>query len=605
MNKKVPLFVFLMLLFLAPIMAAVNISTCADGDSNCKVNNAYLCLQDKINTKKCSALSSEEKVFSLLATGLCKNEVTKDSKFKSDIKFTAQAVLGMEKSGSDSKQARDWLISQNRTSTGIDWFLEIESPKATACAVKTSTGTSTVLIDENKQITSIAGGSCFTQSDGNYWLKVNSNCYADKFEISCDQQFLTTLLYQKQGADTIYVSENTHSSSAGGSTNEKVNSFCLRKGTSCDYESTLWASFALSSTGSNATAFLPYLIVMAQDNQGLLPESFLYYLSGNADFKNQLLAKQINGKWWLSANDKYYGTAQALNPLKYEESTQKAGAIDWLLNEAQGTDGCWDSGNIRNTGFLLYSIWPKNILSNTSNGTLSGVDCTQAGYFCTSQVNCGAQVLSGYSCSGAFVCCSQNIPLQTCSEQNGKICSSSQVCAGIGSLSVSASDVSSGQICCAKGECQKPTTTGTSSQCQLAGGTCRVSSCLSGESKTSDSCDFSSDSCCIASTSSKTPSFKWIIMLIVLIGLVVLAIVFRENLQMLLLRLKSKFSGSGGSSATTSSGRPPSFPPFSGPYQRPMLRRIIPQNQRPSQMPRAKSQSEVDEVLKKLRDMSK
>lgn len=604
MNKRVLVFSFLLVFFINFAFAAINVS-CSEGDNSCKINNAYSCLQDQISSKKCNNLASDEKVFSMLATGLCKSEVKSDSKYKSDVKYTAQAALVLGK-GSDT-DVKKWLISQNRTSTGIDWFLEIESPKATTCTVTYSGGSATFAIDENKQITSLSSNNCFTLSTGNYWLKIDPNCYAKEFETSCNQQFLTTLLYQKQNSDTIYVSDTTHSSSASGSTKEKVNSFCFKKGISCDYETTLWTAFALSSLGEKITAYLPYLTVMAEENTNLLPESFLYHLSGNTDFKNQLLSKQINNKWWLALNDRYYGTAQALMPLKYEESSQKTGATNWLLNEAQESDGCWNSGNVKNTAFLLYSMGGRNISLTDGNASGTGIDCTAAGYYCTSQINCAAQVLPGYSCSGAFVCCSQSAPIKTCSEQGGNICASNQVCTGIGAVSTDASDATSGQKCCIQGTCQTPSTTGTgtSSSCEIGGGTCRVSGCLSGESETSDSCDFATDSCCVASTSSGKLNYMWIAILLALIALVVAGIVFRDKLRMLLFRLKSKF-GSGGSSTTITSGRP-GFPPFSSPYQRPPLRRVAPVSlsQRPRPIPKSRSQSEVDEVLRKLKDMSK
>ncbi|MBI2043848.1 hypothetical protein HYT24_00600 [Candidatus Pacearchaeota archaeon] len=620
MNKRVRIFSFsevtsgnlriflvfsFLLVFLISFAFAANVTTCAEGDNNCKVNNAYSCLQDEITKKKCSNLTSEEKVFSMLATGLCKNEVKSDAKYRSDVKYTAQATILLGKSDSELKK---WLISQNRTSTGIDWYLEIESPKATTCTVSYSGGSATFSINEDKTILSLSSNSCFSLSTGNYWLKIDANCYAKEFETSCNQQFLTTLLYQKQNSETIYVTETTHSSSASGSTKEKVNSFCFKKGVSCDYETTLWAAFALSSVGEKVTAYLPYLTVMADENTNLLPESFLYHLSGNADFKNQLLSKQINNKWWLALNDRYYGTAQALMPLKYEESPQKSGATGWLFNEAQEENGCWNSANIKNTAFLLYSMGGRNVSISDGNASGTGIDCTAAGYFCTSQINCAAQALPGYSCSGAFVCCSQNIPLKTCTEQGGIMCASNQVCTGIGAVSTDAADATSGQKCCVQGTCQTPTTGtvgGGSSSCEIAGGTCRVSGCLSGESETSDSCDFSTDSCCVTSTSSGKINYMWIAILLVLIALVVAGIIFREKLQMLLLRMKSKFR-SGGSTATTTSR--PGFPPFgSSPYQqRPPLRRVLPaSNQRPRPMPRSRSQSEVDDVLKKLKDMSK
>src|SRR3989344_2561897 len=606
MNKKVVLFGLIMLFFLSFVLAQ---EVCEEGDDDCKVDNAYACLNEKIDDKTCSGLSPEEKIFSFLATEKCKAELISDSRFKSDLKYTSQAVLGLK--GNDLSDAESWLLSQNRTSTGLEWFLQIESPEATSCTI-TYSNSNTLSINEDKKINSLSGGSCFTISDNGYWLEVNQLCFGQEFEISCNQQFLTTLLYKKQDSDTIYVSELTHSSSAQGTTAEKVNSFCFRQGASCSYEGSLWAALSLDFLGNDISAYLPYLIVTAEDNPDVLPESFLYYLTGEIDYKNKLLGKQINSKWWLFSGDRYYGTSVALYPFQHDIISQKTDSIDWLLNEVQGADGCWDSGNIRNTAFLLYSIWPDNVAGSIGDDSGTGIiDCVASGYYCASQINCNGQVLSDYSCTGAFVCCSEQQALNTCFNQGGEICASNQVCAGIGSAEVSASDISSGQICCVNGFCQVPSSdsgSGITSACKSTGGICRINGCLSGETETSASCDFSSDICCVSDSTSKPESklnYLWIWIILALIIVVVLGIIFRNKLRSLLFRMKSKSGGDSGSQYNEAGFRrgPPGFPPL-----QPSQRRIIPgqvHHRPPIKAPKSRAQSEVDEVLRKLKEMSK
>ena len=411
-------------------------------------------------------------------------------------------------------------------------------------------------------------------------------------------------MYQKQGSDTIFVSEATHSASSEGTTKENVDSFCFSQGqgNSCDYEATLWSALVLSSLGEDVDSYLSYLAAMMEDNKNLFPEAFLYYLTGNVDFRNQLLSKQINNKWWVSLNDKFYGTALALFALQFEEPPQKTGSVNWLFNEAQNEDGCWDSGNIRNTAFILYSLSPKSLVTDSGGG---GIDCESAGFYCSSQINCGGNVLSGYSCSGAFVCCSEKRTI-TCSEQGGEICNSNQNCIGVGSLIVEASGLSLGQSCCLSGVCQEPQL--TSSACEVGGGTCRVSGCLGNEEETFAACDFSSDVCCIQKPQEETNYlFVWI--LGGLIILVVLAIIFREKLRPYWIRFKPKFGGSKPSAR----GKP-GFPPTTLsthrmiPGRRLAPRRIIPLQQRrriPEKSLRASPKGEIDEVLKKLKEMSK
>ena len=87
MKKLVFLFsIFLVSIFFTFfVIAEEHNIVCDDGDADCKVDKAYSCLNEKIDDKTCEVLSSEEKVFSLLATGKCKNEVLEDSRYNSDL----------------------------------------------------------------------------------------------------------------------------------------------------------------------------------------------------------------------------------------------------------------------------------------------------------------------------------------------------------------------------------------------------------------------------------------------------------------------------------------------------------------------------------------
>ena len=600
MKKKVLLLYLSItfILFVSFAIAADNSTACASGDNSCKVDKAYSCLNDKIDSKTCSSLSPDEKVFSLMATGKCINDVLNDSKYKSDLKFTSESLIGLHNSGSDTQDAQDWIKSQERSSIGLNWFLEIESPQKTTCTIGYSNSNS-VVIDENKKITSLTGGGCLSLAQGNYWLEINPNCYNENFTISCDQQFLTTLLYQKQNSNTVYVSQTTHSSSAQGETTEKVNSLCFKSGSSCDYEGSLWAALALSTEGKDVNSYLPYLITNAPDNENLLPESFLYQLTGNDDFKNTLLSKQINNKWWVSSNDKYYGTALALYPLKYEDSQQKTDSMDWLLNDVQGTDGCWNSGDIKNTAFILASIWPRSFTATGSNAS-SLIDCEASGYYCSSRINCDtASVLSNYYCSGTFVCCSQKQQVSTCSEQGGSVCNSNQKCVGVGSVSVDASDISGGEICCVSGTCSDVSNQTQVSSCESSGGICRTSGCNTNENEVFElSCSYN-DICCKPKQTTSSGISVWVWILLGLIVLVVLGIIFRDKLRRLLLRIKSGF-GKGSSKGSGPRG-PPGRPPFFRPPRgfMPQRRALVPR--------RASSEKpgELDDVIKKLKEIGK
>jgi hypothetical protein len=161
---------------------------------------------------------------------------------------------------------------------------------------------------------------------------------------------------------------------------------------------------------------------------------------------------------------------------------------------------------------------------------------------------------------------------------------------------VSAADTDN---CCINGGiCQTSTT--ITSECEQQLGSCRVA-CLSDEEEASYACEFSGDICCVQKT---TPgkSYLWIWILLILIILVVIAIIFRDKLRNFLLRIKSKTRPRPGPGPMRPLG-PPHYP-----VRRPLPeRRILPPLYRPSGTARApsKTQKELDEVLRKLKEMGK
>ena len=100
----------------------------------------------------------------------------------------------------------------------------------------------------------------------------------------------------------------------------------------------------------------------------------------------------------------------------------------------------------------------------------------------------------------------------------------------------------------------------------------------------------------------------------ILILLTVLGIVFKDKLRPLLMRVKSKFRKGGGKSQPSRFGRrPPGSPPgtLTMPERRFGERKVLPSSHQPVrrnipiQRPRPRQSGEVDDVLKKLKEMSK
>jgi hypothetical protein len=558
---------------------------------------AYACVENKI-AGKCSSLSTEEKIFSLLATGECRTNLLSDSLAQEcwpssgcKVKTTSQAVLALNKVGQNTKNAEDWLLSQSVKNTDVDWFLQVESANATACTATYSNKNYPFSVREDKTLSGNPGSCLDIYRD--YWLKVDSSCYGRELKISCQNSFLTSLLYKKTTSQTdiFYISGETHSASGSGTTTEVVGSSCFRESGACNYEATLWAATVLKYRGYNVSSYLPYLVSATDENRKYLPESFLYSLTGN--FRTDLLIKQVENKWWAESGDNFYDTAIALLPFQSEELDEKTNAKEWL-GEVQGNDGCWQ-GNLRNTAFLLYSLWPKK-LSSTDNLSAELKDCEDSGYFCMIEASCtsvSGSVLDDYGkCPGTNKCCSKEKLFPSCSVQNGKLCDAAESC--VGGNEVSSSDTTSSQFCCVGGTCKIPET----SQCETNSGICK-GFCSDSEGVAPYSCLSSSQICCIE----KKQSNAWLIVLLsALIAMAALGIVFRKKLKALL--MKFKFLGKGKGRKPSFSG--PRFPPTSGTGISSAQRRILPQHPASYSLQRtSKPKTEFDDVLKKLKEIGK
>jgi hypothetical protein len=576
------------------------------GDTE-RVNKAYDCLKDKIEKKGCESLTTEEKIFSLLSVGKCSSELNAEAngenecwpKGNCDIKLTAQALLAREKAGLSTENAEEWLLKQTATPQELEWFLQIESPKETVCTITYDERNHNTKIKEDKKVDSGAG-SCLTLSQNGYWLKISPTCFEKEIEISCNEPFQTNLLYKKRNSVTIYVAENTHSAAASGATSEKVQSYCFGKN-SCEYEASLWAASVISYKKSldEIKHFLPYLMTMAEGNEEVLPESFLYTITGHEDFRNDLLLKQKFNKYWENSGNKFYDTAVALYPFGSETPEQKTKAISWLLDpKTQGQDGCWDNGNIKTNSFLLHSIWPRPVLIAGDKDPNPG--CTSSGNYCMSSADCEGTVLRGYDCPGMQVCCDK--PLEapgTCEEKGGKLCSSNEICSG--GTSVSSSDSTYSNICCYKGTCQTPV---EEFPCESAGGTCSSFGCSDNQEVSSLECGAGTECCMPKLKKESSLAWLWILIFLILIVLVAIGYVYRDKLRMYWSKFKSRKSGGQSSSPSGPRG----FPPRGStqmPMRRPLPRRIIPGNRPPQRSfpPKPQQNNQMDDVLKKLKEM--
>ncbi len=593
------------ILMLGSCLAAEN-ATAGDQD---KVDKAYKCLENQVKDK--TTLSFQEAIFSSLALGGKSNladriDADKDTtnscwpKAGCKIKDSAIAALAYNRVGKDIANTKKWLLSKNASASDLKWFLEIDISEHVPanCTINDGQKDNKIKIGDDMKIKGVVG-SCLSIDTQGYMLRINNNCMKTEFKISCDQNFVSATLYQKGTGGTLFVLPESHSAASLGTTTEKVSSECFKTESSCDYEGTLWAALVLQKTGEDVSRFMPYLLALADDNRRYFPSSLLYILTGGDEQYNAIIQEQKQGKFWEATGTKegrFYDTSLAMMALAGKNAAELDNARSYLLS-IQTSDGCWNSNNIRDTGFVLYSGWPKAVASIGPIKEPTPCEPTfscEKGFDCTSN---GGNVLYDYSCPNAgALCCSIKINEQTCSQKNGMKCVPPQECTG------RAEEAADGTCCFAA--CVVPEAP-VDDTCTPANGACRETCESNEQESTIETCSVSGEVCCMAKGSS---AWIWITLLVILIILVVLGIIFREKVKVWWFKLlewfKTKFKKKPGAAVgPPRTGVPQRTAPYA-PYGRPM-----PPMQRPLMQPRVPFKpardKDMEEALKKLREMSK
>jgi hypothetical protein len=571
------------------------------------IQKAYSCIESKISNRSLNSIALQEATFAALASNSNANVLARIDADKNTInnqtcwpkagctvKDTAQVLLAYRELGNPTTPLENYLLSKSASAGGLKWFLiiDIQNQQSATCTLRYSSQTRTITVGSDMKLSGDAG-TCLTLASEGYWLEVAPSCLDRSFEISCSEDFITALHYEKSASDeTLYISPTTHSAIASGTTNESIQSKCFKQGTECDYEGTLWASLALQTTGRDVSSYTPYLRALALDNRKYFPEAFLLKLTDNQEDFSAIIQSQIQEKYWQAPSTSYnkiYDTALALLALQGRSAeTTLTNAKTYLLT-AQGSNGCWGD-NLRDTAFVLYAGWPRESSGGTNGGSVSSL-CEQASlpHSCVNAYSTclsgGGTILSEYNCPGAMYCCSQAPAQQTCTELNGLLCSTSETCLG--------SVLESAEGGCCLGSCvprEEPTT----DACTISGGYCTSSCDSDTEEPTTDACTDVGQVCCVPATKSSGSS-TWIIILSLLIALVILGIIFRKKIQLWMYKVRAP----KGSTSPVIVRRPP-LPPSP-----PLRRQEMPPLRQVSTHNRVAKDKELEETLKKLKEMSR
>jgi hypothetical protein len=597
-----------------------------DNESEGEVSNldgiekGYACLEKQIDVK--GGFSLQEAVFGVLALGREKKllDVIDEEKNTREecwprngckVKDTAQVMLAYERIGRDVSGIKDWLLSKEIDAKDLVWYLEVDitNHDASECSLNVDGRSSNFKVNDDMTLTGNVG-SCFDISFGGFWLKFRDRCLDQDVEVSCDKDFITALVYQKKSGGTVFVSSNTESGVSGGTTSAKINSKCFADSSrgSCDYEGTLWATVALSRADVETRPFIPYLLALADINQKYLPNAFVYILTSGEDQYSNLIGQQKQGQYWDvvgSPYNRFYDTSVALLALTGSGSGEVGSSQDYLL-DVQTKEGCWNNNNVRDTGFVLWSAWPRTVGGGDPIGGGESL-CIEIGNHCELFNDClsaGGEILDNFACPNfRDVCCSVAVFDASCNEKGGIVCSANQDCDG----SVEPSGDGS---CCVRGACidRQPI-----NECAIIGGKC-FPSCTAEETESNSKCPTLGEICCVDSGEIPEPPSEgipwWVWLLVVLIILVVVAIIFRGKIQMWMHRNRR---GRGKPGGRPPARRPPGMPP-GGMIARSGPRYGVPGARQPSSSGPALRKStgskspkdkELEETMRKLKEMSK
>ncbi len=255
-------------------------------------------------------------------------------------------------------------------------------------------------------------------------------------------------------------------------------------------------------------------------------------------------------------------------------------------------------------------------------------DCLDNGFYCMTYSNCEGEILYDYTCSGINLCCSESTSEDSCYDLGGIVCDYGESCES--GSEINTYDLGYGETCCIGGTCESGGSGGEIEyDCEINFGTCEPYSCDDGyEEALEYNCRYG-DICCVSTgqggttTTTKKKSMWWLWLIFILIVLGLLGVLFRDKIKMFILKLKSGKGKRRGPPGPPRRGLPPGPPGIPPGMRRPMpgQRRILPPPQqmqrpstsappsrppvKPSPSPQKKSSGELNEVLKKLKDMSK
>lgn len=471
-----------------------------------KIKKAYSWLESQ-SKGRWNFLTTEQHVFSFLALKEKLTELDKTAALNSlisksenkkcwpksncNVKETALSKRMLDSMQQDTRNISNWLLNQTIPTAGIEWYLQLTSPYGTkiSCNISYSSTTNDLFIDEKNAISGIPG-NCFDIYNG-YWLKLKPECSKYTFNISCNDTSMANFLFKKENA--WYVTSEIENLNSGDLREMKISSSCIKNSNNlCDYESTAWTAYSFKKQGDNEKVkiFLPYLITFKDENKKYFPDAFLYALTDNVEYEQNIEKIKGNSYFILLNPSQYnelYDSALAMVMTANYENRGILNSMETQLLARQSTRGNWEisSGDSqRETALILLGFWPDftsttecegsgySCVSNCSSlGTsqpyscntgkqcceMETIDCTDVSGMCA--YTCGvSQIDTTDICESGKRCCKNYGSAYCVSEIKGNLCTGDQKCLDAnGEIKefITSKDLTNGNYCCV-GTCLTP-----------------------------------------------------------------------------------------------------------------------------------------------------
>ncbi|OYT41309.1 hypothetical protein B6U80_01595 [Candidatus Pacearchaeota archaeon ex4484_26] len=411
---------FLMSILLALLFSALVFfnSASVNAQTDEQIDNAYNWLAEKVSQ---DWGNTEENAFSIMAlkdynpvlaeqgvNNLLQKSKNQEcwpaSTINCKIKDTALAIIALHEMGIDTSKAESWLLNQTKSAVSTkNWFLQFEIPGGDSgtCSVEYvfygAEKKDTVTIGTDRKVKLNNPSSCLqVLSDKPWWVSIKdrADCIGREFYVNCQEpNWFANLLYISGTTFIPYptINENTPVEERKLKVGNKC--FPIYPGGDCDYDASLWASYALSLLGVESET-KAYLESNADANKPL-SYALIYLIENNVDFANKLADEQgAFGNWYYLDSSDLFRTAMAYYALKDTGLANLDKAKSWLLGE-QNSDFSWGINQQRDTAAILYAVFSLAPI-------IPEETCYDAGYECCLRTAEGAELYPEFTCDIGF-----------------------------------------------------------------------------------------------------------------------------------------------------------------------------------------------------------